>query len=175
MDRTRRWITAYRAGCCLCVTGESETDRTALPGNTGRIKERPTMAEIPRKDRAAIKSDIALSRDRMARELSGLRYELDIPRKLKNSFRDQTAIWIGALVVVGLLIAIGPARKKKVYIRGKDNSKENGKGLLEAGALVGVLKFAATLLRPALVKFVTSKITGYSGARSRTAGSSSRA
>jgi len=125
------------------------------------------MAEIPRKDRAAIKSDIALSRDRMARELSGLRYELDIPRKLKNSFRDRTAIWIGALAVVGLLIAIAPARKKKVYVRTKDNSQENGKGLLEAGALVGVLKFAATLLRPALMKFVTSKITGYSRTRSQ--------
>jgi hypothetical protein len=125
------------------------------------------MAEIPRKDRAAIKSDIALSRDRMARELSGLRYELDISRKIKNSFRDQTAIWIGAVAVVGLLIAIAPARKKKIYIRAKDNSKENGKGLLEAGALVGVLKFAATLLRPALVKFVSSKITGYSRTRSQ--------
>ncbi len=125
------------------------------------------MAEIPRKDRAAIKSDIALSRDRMARELSGLRYELDIPLKIKNSFRDQTSIWIGALAVVGLLIAIAPARKKKVYVRAKDNSKENGKGLLEAGALGGVIKFAATLLRPALVKFVTSRITGYSRTRSQ--------
>jgi hypothetical protein len=125
------------------------------------------MAEIPRKDRAAIKSDIALSRDRMGRELSGLRYELDFPTKLKNSFRDQTAIWIGAIAVVGLLIAIAPARKKKVYIRAKDNSRGNGKGLLEAGALVGVLKFAATLLRPALIKFVTNKITGYSGTKSR--------
>jgi hypothetical protein len=103
----------------------------------------------------------------MARELSGLRYELDIPRKLKNSFRDQTAIWIGALAVVGLLIAVAPARKKKIYIRGKDNSQGNGKGLLEAGALVGVLKFAATLLRPALMKFVTSKITGYPKTRSQ--------
>ena len=120
------------------------------------------MAEIPRKDRAAIKSDIALSRDRMERELSGLRYELDIPRKIKNSFRDQTAIWIGTMAVVGLVIAIAPARTKKLYIRAKDNSKESGKGLLEAGALVGVLKFAATLLRPALVRFVTSRITGYS-------------
>lgn len=125
------------------------------------------MAEIPRKDRAAIKSDIALSRERMGREISGLRYELDIPRKLKNSFRDQPAIWIGALAVVGLLIAIAPARKKKVYVQAKDNSKENGKGLLEAGALVGVLKFAATLLRPALMKFVTSKLTGYSRTRSQ--------
>jgi len=125
------------------------------------------MAEIPRKDRAAIKSDIALSRDRMGREISGLRYEMDIPRKLKNSFRDQPAIWIGALAVMGLLIAIAPARKKKVYVRAKDDSKENGKGLLEAGALVGVLKFAATLLRPVLMKFVTSRITGYSRTRSQ--------
>jgi hypothetical protein len=125
------------------------------------------MAEIPRKDRAAIKSDIALSRDRLGRELGGLRYELDFPRKLKNSFRDQTGIWIGAIIGVGLLIAVAPARTKKVYVSRKNDSKGNGKGLLEAGALVGVLKFAATLLRPALIKFVTSKISGYPSTRSR--------
>ncbi|HKS32053.1 MAG TPA: hypothetical protein VJR28_06565 [Chthoniobacterales bacterium] len=125
------------------------------------------MAEIPRKDRAAIKSDIALSRDRLGRELSGLRYELDFPRKVKNSFRQQPAIWIGAITVVGLLVAVAPARRKKVYMRAKDNSKQNDKGLLEAGALVGILKFAATLLRPMLIKLVTNKLSGYS-ARSRT-------
>jgi len=125
------------------------------------------MAEIPRKDRAAIKSDIALSRDRLGRELNGVRYELDFPRKLKNSFRDQPAIWIGAIAVVGLLIAVAPARRKKIYVRSKENSKQTGKGLLVAGALVGVLKFAATILRPALIKFVTSKISGYPPTRSR--------
>lgn len=125
------------------------------------------MAEIPRKDRAAIKSDIALSRDRLGRELNGLRYELDFPRKVKNSFREQPGMWIGAIVAVGLLIAVAPARRKKVYVRSKENSKENGKGLLEAGALVGILKFAATLLRPTLIKFVANKLGGYS-ARSRT-------
>ena len=125
------------------------------------------MAEIPRKDRAAIKSDIALSRDRLGRELSGLRYELDFPRKVKNSFRQQPAMWVGAITVVGLLVAIAPARRKKVYVRSKENSKQNDKGLLEAGALVGLLKFAATLLRPTLIKFVTNKLSGYS-ARSRT-------
>jgi hypothetical protein len=125
------------------------------------------MAEIPRKDRAAIKSDIALSRDRLGRELNGLRYELDFPRKLKNSFREQPGIWIGAIAAVGLLIAVAPARRKKVYVRSRENSKENGKGLLKAGALVGILKFAATLLRPTLIKFVTNKLGGYS-ARSRT-------
>ena len=125
------------------------------------------MAEIPRKDRAAIKSDIALSRDRLGREINGLRYELDFPRKVKNSFREQPAIWIGAITVVGLLVAVAPSRRKKVYVRSQENSKQNGKGLLEAGALVGILKFAATLLRPTLIKFVTNKLSGYS-ARSRT-------
>jgi hypothetical protein len=125
------------------------------------------MAEIPRKDRAAIKSDIALSRDRLGRELNGLRYELDFPRKVKNAFREQPGIWIGAIAAVGLLIAVAPARRKKVYVRSKENSKENGQGLLKAGALVGILKFAATLLRPTLIKFVTNKLGGYS-ARSRT-------
>jgi hypothetical protein len=125
------------------------------------------MAEIPRKDRAAIKSDIALSRDRLGRELNGLRYELNFPRKVKNSFREQPGIWIGAIVAVGLLIAVAPARRKKVYVRSRENSKENGQGLLKAGALVGILKFAATLLRPTLIKFVTNKLGGYS-ARSRT-------
>ena len=125
------------------------------------------MAEIPRKDRAAIKSDIALSRDRLGRELNGLRYELDFPRKVKNSFREQPAIWIGAIAVLGLLVAVAPARRKKVHVRSKENSKHNDKGLLEAGALVGILKFAATLLRPTLIKFVTNKLSGYS-TRSRT-------
>jgi hypothetical protein len=124
------------------------------------------MAEIPRKDRAAIKSDIALSRDRLGRELNGLRYELDFPRKVKNSFRDQPAIWIGAIAVVGLLIAVAPSRRKKVYVHSKENSKQNSKGLLQAGALVGILKFAATLLRPTLIKFVANKLSGNS-ARSR--------
>src|SRR5438477_11239839 len=120
------------------------------------------MAEIPKQDRAAIKSDIALSRERMARELSGLRYELDFPRKLKSSFRHQPAIWIGALVVVGLVLAVAPARRKQVYVHdGSGRKKKGAGGLLEARALVGALKFAATLLRPLLVYFFTIKFCFY--------------
>lgn len=126
------------------------------------------MAEIPRKDRAVIKSDIALSRDRIGRELSGLRYELDFRRKLKNSFRHSPVIWITALAVLGVMIAVAPARTKKVYVRPKlKKGKGEGEGLLEAGALVGVLKFAATLLRPMIVKFVTNKMGSYAGERAR--------
>lgn len=129
------------------------------------------MAEIPRKDRAALKSDIALSRERVGRELSGLRYELDFPRKLKNSFRHSPTVWIGALAILGILMAVAPARTKKIYVRPKlkwpgSGDKKQGQNLLEAGALVGVLKFAATLLRPMLVKLVATKVRDYTRGRS---------
>src|SRR5947209_17152892 len=94
------------------------------------------MAEIPRKDRAAIKSDIALSRDRLGRELSGLRYELDFPRKLKNSFRHSPAVWMSALGVLGILMAVAPARTKKVYVKPKrwfGRKDKTGEGVAEAG------------------------------------------
>lgn len=125
------------------------------------------MAEIPKQDRARIRSDIALSRDRMARELSGIRYELDFPRKLKSSFRHQPAIWAGAVVALGLILAVAPARRKKVYVKtdGADRKRKSGQGILEAGALVGGLKFAATLLRPIALNFLTNKLRGYGGAR----------
>jgi hypothetical protein len=130
------------------------------------------MAEIPKQDRAAIKSDIALSRERVARELSGLRYELDFPRKLKSSFRHQPAIWISAVVIVGLIVAVAPARRKKVYVKDGSGKKKKGAGggsLLEAGALVGALKFAATLLRPVVVSFLTTKMRGYASSGRREA------
>src|SRR6267143_4758750 len=128
------------------------------------------MAEIPKQDRAAIKSDIALSRERVARELSGLRYEVDFPGKLKRSFRHQPAVWIGALVVIGLIIAVAPTRRKKIYVRNGSERKKKSAGpesLLEAGALVGVLKFAATLLRPVVVSFLTTKMRGYASRHGR--------
>jgi len=128
------------------------------------------MAEIPKQDRAAIKSDIALSRERVARELSGLRYELDFPRKLKSSFRHQPAIWISAVVIVGLIVAVAPARRKKVYVKDGSGKKKKGAGaesLLEAGALVGALKFAATLLRPVVVSFLTTKMRDYASSGRR--------
>jgi hypothetical protein len=127
------------------------------------------MAEIPRKDRAALKSDIALSRDRMGRELTGLRYELDVPRKLKDSFRNSPVVWVGAVAILGILMATPLLGRRKVYVRPKfswrDGKKNQGQNLVEAGALVGVLKFAATLLRPMLVKFVASKVRDYTRSR----------
>jgi hypothetical protein len=109
-----------------------------------------------------LRQEIAHSRDRLARDLSGLRYELDFPLKFRKSFQRQTVVWITAAVVIGVVLAVMPARTKKIHIRAKANDgKETKKGILAAGLAVGALRLAATLLKPAVTQFISRKMSGY--------------
>ena len=117
--------------------------------------------EFGRNDQdAELKAEIARSRDLVAREIRGLRYELDIPRRIKRSFREQTPLWIGAAVVVGTLFVMMSARKKKIYVDAKPGGKAKHR-VLEAGFALGALRIAAGLLKPVIANFITKKVTDY--------------
>jgi hypothetical protein len=115
-----------------------------------------------------LRAEIVGSRERLGRELRGVRYELDFPRKIKKSFQQQTVAWITAAAVVGTLLILLPARKKKVYVDARTGDQKK-KRMLEAGFLLGALKIAATLLKPTITSFLKSKIEGY-GRKSRRTG-----
>ena len=121
------------------------------------------MAKRSRPDKSLdeLSAEAARSRDRVSRDLRALRYELDFPRKLKRSFQRQTVVWITAAVVVGTLLVVLPARKKKVYLEAKGPGKRSSKKVLEAGFALGALRLAATLLKPVVVSFVTRKLRAY--------------
>ena len=109
-----------------------------------------------------MRQEVAHSRDRLARDLSGLRYELDFPLKFRKSFQRQTVLWIGAAVVIGVIFAVMPARTKKVHVKVKGNdAKETKKGILGAGFAIGALRLAATLLKPAVTQFISRKVSSY--------------
>jgi hypothetical protein len=103
----------------------------------------------------------------MTRDLTALRYELDFPQKFRKSFQRQTVLWIGAAIVVGVVFALMPAREKKVYVRGKGKSdgkgkgEEQKKGLIGAGLAMGALRLAATMLKPALMKYAADRMGSY--------------
>jgi hypothetical protein len=105
---------------------------------------------------------IAQSRERVARDLRGLHYELDFPAKFRRSFRKQTVSWITAAGAVGVLIALAPMRKKKIYVDAKNSRKTNRK-LVETGFALAVLKIAANLARPVIVEFVKNRLTDFGG------------
>lgn len=127
------------------------------------------MAKESRRKKSTnqLTAEIARSRDFVERDLRDLRAELDFPRKIRKSFRRSTGIWIAAVVVVGVALAVRPRGRKKVYVNADNGRKSQGK-LVEAGFALGALRIAATLLKPVILKFVTSKLAGYaSGAQTR--------
>ena len=123
------------------------------------------MAERPGQEKSLheLRQEAAHSRDRLTRDLTGLRYELDFPLKFRKSFQRQTVLWIGAAIVVGVVFAIMPARTKKVRINAKAKSKgeHQKEGILGAGLAIGALKLAATMLKPTITAFVAKKMSGY--------------
>jgi len=111
--------------------------------------------------------EIEHSRQRVTRNLASLRDELDLPRKIRRSFRRQPAVWIVAAMALGLALTAISTRKKKVYIGAKGGAKSKNQ-LLEAGFLLGALKIAATVFKPVIVPFLQQKVSEFSG-RSRAA------
>jgi hypothetical protein len=109
-----------------------------------------------------LRMEIAHSRERVGRDLRGLHYELDFRAKLRRSFREQTILWITAVAAVGVLIALAPMRKKKIYVDAKSGRKPK-ENLLETGFALGALKIGASLIRPAVVKLVKNRLTGVVG------------
>jgi len=101
-------------------------------------------------------AEIARSRERLGRDLRGLRYELDFPAKFRRSFRQQTLSWISAAAAVGALIALAPMRKKKIYV---DASRRTGdKKLMATGLGLAAMKLAANVARPVVVEFVKNRL-----------------
>ena len=122
------------------------------------------MAETSGRNKSIdeLTAEIAQSRERVARDLRGLHYELDFPAKFRRSFRKQTVSWITAAGAVGVLIALAPMRKKKIYVDAK-NSRKTKKKLVETGFALGALKIVASLARPVIVDFVKNRFTDLGG------------
>lgn len=119
-----------------------------------------------------LRQEIAHSRDRLSRDLSGLRYELDFPLKFRKSFQRQTATWVAGAAVLGVVLSVLPSRTKKVSVKAstKDKGEKQKEGLLGAGLALGIFKLLATALRPAVTSYITQKMTG----RARGGGGSRR-
>ena len=133
------------------------------------------MAQKPEQGKSLheLRQEAAHSRDRLGRDLSGLRYELDFPLKFRKSFQRQTVIWIGAAIVIGVLIVALPPRTKKVRIKGpkaKSKGEQQKEGMLGAGLALGALKLVATLLKPTITRYVAKKMSGYAAGAGRRRG-----
>ena len=105
-------------------------------------------------------AEIAQSRERVTRDLRGLRYEVDFAAKFRRSFREQTISWLTTAAAVGALVALAPMRKKKIYVDAKSGRKSQKK-LVETGFALAVIKIAANMVRPVVVEFLKNRLTDF--------------
>jgi hypothetical protein len=95
----------------------------------------------------------------MARDVRGLRYELDFPGKIRRSFQRQTTVWVLAAVAVGVIVVTLPRSRKKVTV--DVNREDKGKKkLAETGMFLGILKIAMPFIRPVVMNFIRSRMAG---------------
>jgi hypothetical protein len=120
------------------------------------------MAENSRHKKSVgeLSEEIERSRQRFAQDLCDLRAELDFPRKIRRSFRRKPMLWIGAATAIGLVLTFRFGRRKKSKISSKEAEKAGSK-LLEAGFILGLVRIAANLFKPVIVRFLADKVEGY--------------
>jgi len=113
-------------------------DQAVLSGDINRIERGPRMGEKFKVNKSTdeLRTKIASSRERVDCALRGVHYELDFPAKLQRSFRKRTVSWLAC---------------------------STNKDLVETGFALGALKIGASLVRPAIVELIKSRLMGVSG------------
>jgi hypothetical protein len=112
------------------------------------------------KPTADLTQEIARSREDLERRLIRVREEADLPRKIRRSVRREPVPWIVGAIAFGLLVTAIVTRKKKVYVTPKGPAKA-GRGLLEAGFVLGVTRIVASLVKPVVVSFLEKQLGSY--------------
>jgi len=122
------------------------------------------MADDERK--AELTADLARSRTQLTGNWHGLRHDLNVAARARRAFSRHPAVWIGGAVLLGLLIARLPLRRKKASIPRK-KAEATVEKVEKAGLLLVALKFAFNLARPALTAWVTRRAAEYFDERNR--------
>jgi len=98
--------------------------------------------------------------------LPALRRELDFPGRVKGTVMKHPAAWIGGATLFGMLLSKLPARRKKIFGTA-DGKSAKFAAAGRTGLVVGSLKIAFDLARPALAKWAGQRVADYmDGAKS---------
>ncbi len=122
----------------------------------------------PRPDREELIRQLINSRARLARDLEGMVYELDVKSKVKRSVAHNAATWVAGAAASGFILAMLPGKKRR---KGKSQKlKPSGEsGSTESRSKTKRHKFSESLLfdsvktmipvlRPLLIAVVSKKV-----------------
>lgn len=124
------------------------------------------MAQDP--DKAELIAELARARSAASANAQLLRRDLDFPTRAKKAFKKSPLPWLGGAALLGLIVARIPRRvktQKVVTVFPKKETPVETAG--KAGLVLGALKIAFDMARPALMKWATQRIADYAATAGR--------
>jgi hypothetical protein len=117
------------------------------------------MADFDESTKAELIAQLSQARAQMTRSGGAVVESLNLPQNLRRSFGRHQTGWLVGAGFFGWLLTRLPGRRKKS--RGIVNEKgiHTVEKVAGAGLLLGLLKFGASVAKPALTAFAKDKIT----------------
>lgn len=115
-------------------------------------------------DKAELILELAKARSAIGGNVVHLRRDLDFPTRARRAFKKSPIPWLVAAGLVGLVVARIPGRTKKVVKVVPKRSRDDDSPVEKAGKaglVLGALKIAFDLARPALLKWATQRFSDY--------------
>ena len=107
-----------------------------------------------------LNNEIARTREQLARNLGNVRDDLNIPRRVRRSFRSQPVLWIGGAIALGAILTLLPKRGKRSNFPVMASASAQNKFVAMSLALAA-LRVVANMCKPMITSFVESKLGGY--------------
>ena len=103
-----------------------------------------------------LRAELAAARTKFDGNWSALKSDANVPRRVRESVRERTGVWVGGATVVGFLLSAMRRRKKEVLVDVKSHKKL--KTRKKAGILMALVKVVIGVLRPAATAYATKKL-----------------
>jgi hypothetical protein len=114
-------------------------------------------------DKAELIAELERSRAAAVANVQLLRRDLDFATRAKQAFKKSPLPWLGGAAVLGLIVARIPRKTKKVVTVFPKKEEAVVEKAGKAGLVLAALKIAFDVARPAILKWVTQRVSDYAG------------
>jgi hypothetical protein len=109
--------------------------------------------------KAELIARLARARQQIDSSGKGVRHALDVPARIRSSFRNHSVAWLGGGLLAGIVIAQLLRRPRTVSASKKEGRNSAIPKAGAAGLLVAGGKIAFDILRPVLLKWLVRRST----------------
>lgn len=105
----------------------------------------------------SLSASLARNRARLAESTAALGEQLNVSRRVRRGVRHHPAVWIGAALLLGVLITVRRRTPRRVEVQPKRSLDRKDAG--KAALLAALAKLTLDVLRPTLTTWLSRRVS----------------